>query len=189
MRHGDRPARLVLATDITRETQAEAALAHLVHHDALTGVLNRLGLDRAFAEVLARSRNAGTGGAVLFLDLERFKTVNDNYGHAAGDALLVCVAQRLCSSVRQNDVVARTGGDEFVVVAPGINCGRQSERFIADILAAIRSPFSIDTQTHSVGITVGVSFFPADGMTATALLATADAAMYRAKRSLQLPVP
>jgi len=189
VRHGDRPARLVLATDITRETQAEAALAHLVHHDALTGVLNRLGLDRAFAEVLARSRNAGTGGAVLFLDLERFKTVNDNYGHAAGDALLVCVAQRLCSSVRQNDVVARTGGDEFVVVAPGLDSGRQSERFIADILAAIRSPFSIDTQTHSVGITVGVSFFPADGMTATALLATADAAMYRAKRSLQLPVP
>ncbi len=82
---------------------------HLVHHDALTGVLNRFWFDRAFADLLTTSRQAGTGGAVLFLDLEHFKTVNNNFGHAAGDALLVCVAQRLCASVRQNDLRSADG--------------------------------------------------------------------------------
>jgi len=183
VRYGDRPARLVLATDITRETQAEEALVHLAHHDALTGLLNRAGFNEAFDKALASASRSNIGGAALFLDLERFKAINDALGHAAGDDLLVCVARRLRALSRQDDLVARTGGDEFVMFVPGLSEREPAERFIADIVEAIRQPFCIENQTHSIGITIGASFYPSNGTTATTLLKAADIAMYRAKRS------
>ena len=167
--------------DVTAQREAERRLAHLADHDPLTGLLNRRGLDHALTMLLAHDRRYGTGGGVLVVDLDRFKAVNDELGHDAGDALLVQVADLLRSHTRTTDVVARLGGDEFAVLLPAGDAeatdgaARSVARTIAAHLAGAEGPVG------RVTCSVGVATFDGDHDGA-AVLARADAAMYRAKR-------
>jgi diguanylate cyclase (GGDEF)-like protein/PAS domain S-box-containing protein len=168
--------------DITERKSAEEALLHQAFHDALTGLPNRaLFLDR-LGQTLARRERRGSMTAVLFLDLDRFKWINDSLGHAAGDELLNQVSDRLRGAIRLGDSVARFGGDEFVVLCSELDGEWEAEAIAERIHAALSDQFSVDgrdlTVTASIGIVTTES---ASGATADSLLRDADAAMYRAK--------
>lgn len=168
--------------DVTEQRDAERRLAHLADHDPLTGVLNRRGLDRALRLQLAHGRRYGTGGAVLVLDLDRFKVVNDTLGHDAGDRLLVEVADVLRDTTRASDVVARLGGDEFAVLMPMGDAASAdgAARAIATSVAAHLS--AGDGPVGDVTCSVGVAVLDGEH-DPTTVLARADEAMYRAKRA------
>jgi diguanylate cyclase (GGDEF)-like protein/PAS domain S-box-containing protein len=167
--------------DITDRKQAEDRLAYLAHHDALTDLPNRLMLDDRLSQTIAHAERNGRIAGVLFLDLDRFKNINDTLGHAAGDKLLRNVAERLQACLRTGDTVARSGGDEFIIVLAdvahlddiGIVAGRIVESFA--------KPFSIDGRELFVSASVGISVFPFDGRAVDDLLRCADTAMYQAK--------
>jgi diguanylate cyclase (GGDEF)-like protein/PAS domain S-box-containing protein len=183
---GDVEYVLVMNTDITALKRSEAELAHQAMHDPLTGLANRaLFLDHLRSE-LARGERRSEALAVLFLDLDRFKVVNDSLGHSMGDVLLVEVGRRLQDLLRGGDTVARLGGDEFVMLLPDIDGPDEAVAIAKRVLAAIRRPIEADDDelftTASIGIAVGVSSGPADGaVAAEALVRDADTAMYRAK--------
>jgi diguanylate cyclase (GGDEF)-like protein len=164
--------------DVTIAKLAEAKVVHLAHHDALTDLPNRTQL---IAE-LRRALQTGREFAVLSIDLDGFKPVNDRFGHPTGDALLVELAQRLRALVDPSDVVARFGGDEFVVHTTGCRPG-QVESLCEALLKAAAAPFLINGAAVVVGASIGVAFAPADGMQEDDLLQSADAALYRAKQS------
>jgi diguanylate cyclase (GGDEF)-like protein len=163
-------------------TGADKDTAHaLVSIDLLTDLPNRgLFFDR-LGQALNRGRRDGLSGALLFLDLDHFKEVNDQPGHAAGDDLLVTVAARLREQVRQSDTVARLGGDEFTVILPSLRDPNDAVRVGNNIIAAIGKPFDIAGKHASVGITIGIALFPQNGSTVEQVLKAADDAMYRAK--------
>lgn len=184
--HGDVEYVLVMNTDITALKKSEAELAHQAMHDPLTGLANRaLFLDHLRSE-LARGERRSEALAVLFLDLDRFKVVNDSLGHSIGDVLLVEVARRLADLLRGGDTVARLGGDEFVMLLPDVSGPDEAVIIAKRVLAAIRRPIEVDADelftTASMGIAVWEASRPADGAaTAEALVRDADTAMYRAK--------
>jgi diguanylate cyclase (GGDEF)-like protein len=153
---------------------------HLAYHDALTGLANRkLFLDRLTVE-LARSKRKGEHVAVMFMDLDRFKIVNDSLGHAAGDRLLSATGDRISSCIRVTDTLARLGGDEFALLFPTANA--EGAGIIAGkILAALRPPVHLADQDVYVTGSIGIAVFPEDGIDADALMRSADAAMYQAK--------
>jgi diguanylate cyclase len=151
------------------------------HYDPLTGLPNRAHLLTLLTQHIALARRDGTRGAVLFLDLDRFKQTNDTLGHAAGDALLRLAAERIRLTLRESDSVARIGGDEFTVVLPKIAGARDAGQVAANLIAALNKPFEIEGQKLYAGGTVGIALFPDDGETAEDLLKRADTAMYRAK--------
>lgn len=161
----------------TRETQ----LVFRAHHDDLTALPNRALLRERLQQELAHARRDGSQLALLFLDLDRFKSVNDTMGHDGGDELLRVTASRLRACVRECDTVARLGGDEFVVLLTGLPSPQQAAKLAAQILALLAQPFEIDGTKCFIGASIGVSVFPADGTTADELLKHADIAMYRAK--------
>jgi diguanylate cyclase (GGDEF)-like protein len=162
-------------------TQAEDAVKFMAMHDALTGLPNRLMFNERLARAIAQARRHGRMLAVLFVDLDRFKIINDTLGHDAGDALLKEAAQRLTNNLRAEDSVARLGGDEFVIllaeVSDPLYVGSVSRKLI-DTLAA---PFTIGGREYCITASIGVSAFPADGTDPPTLLKNADIAMYRAK--------
>ncbi len=160
-----------------REGAKAEALAHYAYTDPLTGLPNR----RLLAETLERSLQEDKALGVLFIDLDGFKGVNDSLGHHAGDALLMEVATRLKGCVRGGDTLARLGGDEFVVVLPGLRSKEDAVGVAHKVVEALREPFVTAGNTLSVTASVGVSFYPRDGLSATDLLSQADRAMYRAK--------
>jgi diguanylate cyclase (GGDEF)-like protein len=166
--------------DITERQRAESEIAFLARHDVLTGLPNRSVLqefiERALPEV-AR----GAQFALLFLDLDRFKAVNDTLGHGAGDALLKQVAARLRASVRQTDTIARFGGDEFVILQPLMELPDGAMRLAQRIIELVGEPYVLDGTQASIGVSVGIAMAPADGMSAEALLKNADMALYLAK--------
>ena len=184
--HGDVEYVLVMNTDITALKRSEAELAHQAMHDPLTGLANRaLFLDHLRSE-LARGERRSEALAVLFLDLDRFKVVNDSLGHGAGDQLLVEVSHRLQELLRGGDTVARLGGDEFVMLLPDVDGPDEAVVIAQRVLTAIRKPIDVDGDevfsTASMGIAVWESTAQADGAaTAEALVRDADTAMYRAK--------
>jgi diguanylate cyclase (GGDEF)-like protein/PAS domain S-box-containing protein len=167
--------------DITARKEAEEKIAHLAYHDELTGVYNRAFFTRALERALAQGERHKREFALLMLDLDGFKAINDRYGHVAGDQLLVQVARRLRACVREADTVARLGGDEFVLMLeqPG---NEDAVRAVGrKVLAATAAGTEIDGQRLSVTASLGIALYPRDGSDFNALLRAADAAMYRAK--------
>lgn len=157
-------------------------LDHLAHHDSLTRLPNRTLFQDRLAHALEHARRNRQALAVLFMDLDRFKTVNDTFGHKIGDLLLECVAERLKAVVRASDTVARVGGDEFNLLLPDVG-GLEHVLLVGDkILAAVRAPYLIGPHQVATSASIGASIYPGDGEDAEALLKHADAAMYRAKQ-------
>ncbi len=172
---------LVMTTDITALKRTEAELAHQALHDPLTGLANRALLLDQLARILARrDRPAGTV-ALLFLDLDRFKVVNDSLGHTAGDQLLYAIADRLLAALRPTDIVARLGGDEFVVLIEGIEDTHEPVRLAQRIHAALKEPVIVDGNEVFTTVSIGIAITTTEEDTADGLLRDADAAMYLAK--------
>ena len=161
--------------------QADRRIRFLAHHDALTGLANRAQLIESLEAALAVLPLRHNGIAVHFLDLDRFKQVNDSLGHDGGDALLKTVAERLRAVIRIEDVVARLGGDEFVVVQTGIAGKAQAEDFARRLISAVTAPMKLKDRPFTATVSVGVALAPADGIDPERLLKSADLALYKAK--------
>jgi diguanylate cyclase (GGDEF)-like protein len=161
--------------------RAELRIQHLADHDGLTGLPNRRLLVDRLSQTLARMQREKKMLALLFLDLDHFKLVNDCLGHAAGDELLKGVASRLSACVRACDTVARLGGDEFLLVLPEVRNVGDVDRFAAKVLGIFKVPFEVAGHSQHISASVGISLYPDDAESAEVLLRTADAAMYRAK--------
>lgn len=176
--------RTVLTTsfDISDSKKAEQRLHHLAHHDALTQLPNRLMLQAVLSSELARSGVSGHGFALHFIDLDRFKSINDGFGHSYGDALLQVVAARLLQATRPGDTVARLGGDEFAVVQTGVASAGDATELAGRILRLVAAPVVIEQHQVHISASIGITVAPGDGNTAEQLLRNADLAMYRAKR-------
>ena len=171
----------VLVSDVTATKQAEAKLALQARTDAVTGLCNRHAFDEKFAEALARSRRSERPVALLFLDIDKFKAINDTLGHAAGDAVLKIFSQRLLASVRETDTVARLAGDEFVVVLENLHTPAEPQFVARKILATMSRPFEVDGRIVDITTSIGVAY-QQDALQAPGeLLASADKALYEAK--------
>lgn len=168
-------------TDITARKLAEAQISQLAYHDALTGLVNRFSLQGQLEQALAMAHREQRALAVIFLDLDRFKTINDTLGHAVGDALLKDVAQRLRDSVRESDIVARLGGDEFVVVLTEVEGATTAARVADKILHTLSQPYRIGKDALHSTPSIGLAFYPDDGEDSETLMKNADTAMYHAK--------
>jgi diguanylate cyclase (GGDEF)-like protein len=177
----DRPAQLVAIVDVTEKRQAEARIAHMAHHDALTGLPNRVLFLERMDEALLRVRRYEENLAVLYLDLDQFKSVNDTLGHPVGDKLLVAVADRLRKCLRDCDMVARFGGDEFAVLQIGLAGPHEAGDLGERMVTFLSEPYDIDGQQGVIGASVGIALAPADGETAEQLLRNADIVLYQAK--------
>jgi diguanylate cyclase (GGDEF)-like protein/PAS domain S-box-containing protein len=173
---------LAINRDITERKRAEAALAHQASHDGLTKLPNRLLLQDQLERCVATARAGGERLALLLLDLDRFKEVNDRYGHHAGDELLQQVAARFASAVQPSDVVARLGGDEFAVLVPHAE-PENAIRVAEKLLETLKAPMVVDGHTVSIGVSIGITIWQSADTDASALLRQADVAMYVAKRS------
>jgi len=170
-----------LEAEIAERRSAEIRLAHLAHHDPLTGLPNRLSFDERLEGALRRAEPGERPLAVLFIDLDRFKAINDSLGHGVGDELLKLAAARLARQMRPADVVARPGGDEFICLVEGVRDLPEVQAVAEAILGQFRSPFLVGDNDLLLSATVGASLFPGDGRTAEALVRNAETAMYRAK--------
>ena len=179
---GSQPARYVgVFTDITELRRKDEHLQHLAFYDALTDLPNRLLLQDRLQHALERAGREHRHLAVLFIDLDRFKPVNDGFGHDIGDLVLQNVARRLLSSIRSMDTVARLGGDEFIVVLEEVDGRGDGLRIANNIIAMMDVPVELDERTFKVGASIGIALFPEDGHSAAELIRKADAAMYTAK--------
>lgn len=170
-----------IATDITHQKEAEQRIEHLAYYDALTDLPNRILLAQRAKLALALAARRGEELAILFLDLDRFKEVNDSLGHAEGDALLMQVAARLKGLTREADMVCRLGGDEFVLLLPDAD-QMGALRVANRLLTAFREPFTVAGHNLHTTISVGIALYPRDGTTFDDLLKNADTALYRAKQ-------
>lgn len=170
-----------LFSDISALKRDEERLLHLAHHDPLTDLPNRRSFGHDLARSLQRARRQRQGLALLFIDLDDFKAVNDSLGHAAGDQLLRVVGERLRDTLRAEDTVARLGGDEFTVVLEETNDADAAAGTAFKLLAAICTPVALDGCSVSVSASIGIALFPGDGANADELTRAADAAMYKAK--------
>jgi diguanylate cyclase (GGDEF)-like protein len=169
--------------DVTEIALARERIATLAYSDALTGLANRTSLGPSLDQAVQRARRRGSKLALIFLDLDGFKEVNDVHGHDAGDALLVEVAHRLRAHLRASDLVGRLGGDEFLVVLEEVQELAPVETVAKKLLAEMRRPFALPGGEASVTGSIGISVFPGDAADAAALMKHADSAMYAAKQA------
>jgi diguanylate cyclase (GGDEF)-like protein/PAS domain S-box-containing protein len=167
--------------DLTEQRRAQEHIHRLAHHDTLTGLENRLSLTQHLEQLLAQARRNGQSVALLFLDLDHFKKINDSMGHQAGDMLLVAVAGRLRELLRDVDIIARLGGDEFIVAMEGELTPELVGSVAVRIVQSLGAPYNLDGQTVHSGSSVGIAMFPGDADSAELLMRHADTAMYAAK--------
>jgi diguanylate cyclase (GGDEF)-like protein/PAS domain S-box-containing protein len=181
----DRKGQVIGAVIVFKDVSEARALSlqavHLAQHDFLTDLPNRMLLSDRLTQAIALARRHGERLAVLFLDLDRFKHVNDSLGHAVGDMLLQSVARRLVSCVRSSDTVSRQGGDEFVVLLPEIESTNDAAASARNVIAALTAPHEVAHHQLHVTVTIGISIYPDDGPDAETLIKCADTAMYHAK--------
>ena len=166
---------------LRRLERSENSLRYFAHHDDLTKLANRFVFQQRLEEALALARRSGRGLAVLCLDLDRFKSVNDTRGHAVGDKLLTEVSARMRAAVRELDTVARTGGDEFAIIQTLVDQPSGAEALANRLTTAINKPYDIDGQRCVIGVSIGIALFPQNGKTVSDLQRNADTALYRAK--------
>lgn len=172
---------ILTITDISERKASEQRIHYLATHDTLTGLVNRAQfLDQMNTSLLLAMRHR-TRFALLFLDLDRFKEVNDTLGHAAGDALLIEAARRMQHALRASDLLARQGGDEFMVLLHDIRSPDEADAVAEKIRQAIRQPFTLEGSTQRISVSIGIALYPDDGADVETLTRHADAAMYRAK--------
>lgn len=172
---------IAVSRDITEQAAQESDLWQRANFDALTGLANRTRLADRLANARIHALRHGHGFALFYLDLDRFKPVNDTLGHAAGDVLLRQVAQRISAVLREEDMLARIGGDEFALVLPRITGVGEASRVAGKILEVIRTPFDLPEGTVSIGISIGIALYPKDATDDHELTAAADLALYAAK--------
>lgn len=179
---GGRPLRIIgTITDISERKATEERIRHMAQHDALTDLPNRALFSNRLQHELARARRHGERFALIFLDLDKFKPINDNFGHATGDRLLQEVAQRLRDAIRASDTVGRIGGDEFVVLMPELAGSGDALGLAEKIRSILRQPFFIDGRELVISCSLGIAIYPDDGADEIELSRSADEAMYRAK--------
>jgi diguanylate cyclase (GGDEF)-like protein len=171
-----------ITREINEMRQAEVALQHLATHDPLTDLPNRFLMVDRLTQLLSRARRYGSAFAVLFMDIDRFKDINDSYGHEFGDRVLRAVAQRLTTAVRQNDTVARIGGDEFVIILETAQGARAADTVAQHVHRALGRPLTLEHRRVRVTVSIGISMYPQHGEDVDTLLRAADSAMYRAKK-------
>ncbi|WP_323600702.1 EAL domain-containing protein [Pseudomonas putida] len=167
--------------DISSIKHAQAKLDYQAHHDPLTGLPNRTLFENRLQGVLTCAQVSNRQGAVLFLDLDRFKHINDSLGHPVGDLLLKGIAQRLKEQVRDVDTVARLGGDEFIILLPGLHKPSDASTIANKLLACFNAPFQAGEHEFFTSASIGISLYPQDGTDVSTLIRNADAAMYRSK--------
>jgi diguanylate cyclase (GGDEF)-like protein/PAS domain S-box-containing protein len=172
---------LVVSEDITERQRAEDRIRQLAYHDPLTGLPNRTLFYDRMEIALARARRNGDKLAVFLMDLDHFKKVNDNLGHAVGDQLLQAVGDRLSTLVRESDTICRMGGDEFLILLTGITSVHDVNRIANRVLEALRKPFVLDDHKLEVTTSLGVAIYPEDAEDLDTLIRQTDVAMYLAK--------
>jgi len=170
-----------VVSDITRQKVEERRLTELARVDPLTGLINRAGFELRVAEAMEHCRGTGALMALMYLDIDRFKQINDQFGHNAGDALLRAFAGRLAQTLRSSDTVARLGGDEFTVIMEGLPRPEVASAVAAKIVQAMSTPFVVDQQTINVTTSIGLAFYQGDATTVEALVQQADVMLYQAK--------
>lgn len=174
---------VVVSNDISQYKHYEAQLEFLAHHDTLTRLPNRVLFLAQLKEALLYARREGVPVGLMFIDLDRFKPINDTLGHAVGDQLLVAVAERIRASVRESDMVARQGGDEFIVMLRGLKRADDAAVIAGKLTSELARPFELAGGTVTIGASIGIACYPRDGEDAESLLKHADAAMYVAKEA------
>ena len=178
-----RKCSFVLVQDVTDRQQLHEQLVHQAHHDLLTGLPNRLLLEDRMQQSLAQAARYGQQAAVLCLDLDRFKEINDSFGHAAGDLCLQQVVARVSARLRAVDTFARTGGDEFVIILGELANKNSAVMVARSVLDSLNKPIEVDDYSFDISASIGISIYPDDGTDARQLRRLADAAMYRAKQA------
>jgi diguanylate cyclase (GGDEF)-like protein/PAS domain S-box-containing protein len=179
---GGEKLRMTIVRDLRAVEEARARIHHLAHHDPLTGLLNRAAFMERLGALMRGHRAGDARGALLFVDLDHFKRVNDSLGHLAGDRLLQTLAERLTALLREGDLVARFGGDEFMVALPGALPLARVQEVADQVLGALGAPLTLHGRTISVTPSVGIALYPEHAATPADLVKNADAAMYEAKR-------
>ncbi len=179
----EQPLQIVTVLDVTKQRQTEEHLSSLAYHDILTRLPNRLLFDDLLRIEINRAKRNNLNLAVLFIDLDKFKPVNDQFGHEAGDQLLQDVAVRMKRCLRESDIVARRGGDEFTVIATEIGSHENCEKIAQVILAQLSRPFHFQEYELNISCSIGISLYPTDAVDPEVLICRADEAMYNAKQS------
>jgi diguanylate cyclase (GGDEF)-like protein/PAS domain S-box-containing protein len=174
---------VLMLQDVSERRQQERIIHHMAYHDALTGLPNRVLLNDRLHQALTSAKRSATAGALMMLDLDRFKDINDSLGHSTGDALLKEVGRRLTDILRKSDTVSRMGGDEFVLLLPTVANSESSSLIAGKIVRAFRKPFFCDDHTLQVTTSIGIANFPEDGDDAETVLKNADIALYRVKET------
>ncbi len=168
---------------LTRLKQTNEQITHLAHHDTLTTLPNRILFFDRLNQTISKARRDKESFAILYLDLDGFKLVNDTYGHGSGDVLLREAAKRVTACVRDSDTVARMGGDEFTVILGNVSTPNSKVHVAKKIVEAIARPFVLDGKHCTISVSIGIAIYPDNGKTAAQLVKIADAAMYLAKHS------
>lgn len=178
---GDIVSYIIVQTDIREVLNMQEKAEHLANHDPLTGLLNRRGFEKAFELRQKNSQNSKNNIALAFIDLDHFKPINDNYGHDIGDLLLKFASKRILHCLREVDILARFGGDEFVVLLDELSSTQEATPILKRILSAFEKDFEVKGHTLHTSPSIGVVFYPVDATSYDSLVKKADIAMYNAK--------